>query len=550
MAKSDPADQAADTTADSRAGSTAENRAAADDVATSITGRDVRPPIPASTVSRRAAFGAAGLGAVGGLAAGAGLLIIGTRTHSGSTAGNAPIASASTVAGPISVVSWKAARGEKYFVAHRGSGDVYPEHSLPAYQAALAVGARCLEISVGRTSDGQLICLHDLTYDRTTTTTGEAAAQPSTVLRSVELAAPQLGPAWALDPPVRVPLLEEALRLLGGRAVLCLEAKDDAAYPAMMALAESLGLRDSIVVKAYRTSSRIAQAKSAGYPVFGYLGSAADMTRQNITTLAGALDPRTDVLVIPSSSSADQVRESVATGIPVWVFPLHRRAEAAGFFAAGAVGAVCSSYGYISSATAIAVSDTWRSGAIAPGEMTKDPSSPQWAPHWTGTDELTLSVTGHQHFLTLGQFAPLARAAGSYRIEFQASFPELPSDRTSNLSLAFGHADDSYYEHQLGAQSGYHALLRVDGRLQLFEHRAGEVTGRQLGPTVQTSAAVPGQWIGLRLDVDPEQLSWTRLDGPTPAGIMVRDRSHRGGYLHLGRSATDGSMSLRSLTVT
>lgn len=418
MAKSDPADQATDKTAD--------KTAVADDVATITTSREDRAPTPAGTLSRRAAFGAVGLGAVGGLAAGAGVLAIGARTHSGSTDGMAATAPASTVDGPISVVSWKAARGEKYLVAHRGSGDVYPEHSLPAYQAALAVGARCLEISVGRTSDGQLICLHDLTYDRTTTTTGEAAAQPSTVLRSAKLSAPQLGPAWAMDPPVRVPLLEEALRLLGGRAVLCLEAKDDAAYPAMMALAESLGLRDSIVVKAYHTSSRIAQAKSAGYPVFGYLGTSADMTTQNIATIAGALDPRTDVLVIPSSSSADQVRESVATGIPVWVFPLHRRAEAASFFAAGAVGAVCSSYGYMSTATAIAVSDTWRSGAIAPGEMTKDPSSPQWAPRWTGTDELTLSVTGHQHFLTLGQFAPLAQAAGTYRIEFQRLSPRFP----------------------------------------------------------------------------------------------------------------------------
>lgn len=76
------------------------------------------------------------------------------------------------------------------------------------------------------------------------------------------------------------------------------------------------------------------------------------------------------------------------------------------------------------------------------------------------------------------------------------------------------------------------------------------MTGRPLGPTVQTPAPVSGQWIKLRLDVDPEQLSWTRLDGPTPEKITVRDRSHRGGYLHLGRSATDGSMSLRSLTVT
>jgi len=132
--------------------------------------------------------------------------------------------------------------GAGYVIAHRGAGDVFPEHSLPGYQAALDWGAGCMELSVVMTSDGQLICLHDLTYERTTTGSGPVAAQPASVLSDVRLWAPQLGPAWVRDPLPRVPRLEQALDLLGHRTVLAMEAKDDNAYPAMLAMLKQRGL--------------------------------------------------------------------------------------------------------------------------------------------------------------------------------------------------------------------------------------------------------------------------------------------------------------------
>lgn len=522
----------------------------------------ISPRQPGS-LNRRAALGTLGVGAVGGLVAGGGLLAWRNLDEDRKTAGSASPGStndsANTTSGSpspaglrpsgVTVASWAAGRGKTYHIAHRGSGDVYPEHTMEAYQAALGAGAQCLEISVGVTSDGTLICHHDLTYDRVTTATGSVADQPSTILRSVSISAPQLGPAWASDPLPRIPVLDRVLREVGGRAVLCLEAKADSAFPAMMSMAEGLGLKQSIVVKAHHTSSRIAQAKAAGYPVFGYLGSADEMTTPNIASLAAKLDAASDFLVVPSSSTADQIRACVATGIPVWVYPLHRRSEAARFFSLGVVGAICSSFAYISGSASTATMDTWRYKAIAAGEMTRDPSSPSWAPEWTGPDELTLAVHGSQHFITLGQLAPLPAAAGSYSIEFEAAFATLPQDGTSNLSLAFGHDDDAYYEHQLGSQNGYHAVLRVDGRLGLFQHVAGDPAGKQLGPTVNTPAAGPGQWMRFKLDVTPTTVTWARLDQAASDVIAVTDSTMRGGYLHVGRSAKDGALSIRRFSV-
>ncbi len=52
-------------------------------------------------------------------------------------------------------------------VAHRGSSAEAPEHTLAAYQQAVADGADALECDVRLTSDGHLVCVHDRRIDRT-----------------------------------------------------------------------------------------------------------------------------------------------------------------------------------------------------------------------------------------------------------------------------------------------------------------------------------------------------------------------------------------------
>jgi len=52
-------------------------------------------------------------------------------------------------------------------VAHRGSSGAHPEHTLAAYDAAIAEGADALECDVRLTRDGVLVCVHDRRVDRT-----------------------------------------------------------------------------------------------------------------------------------------------------------------------------------------------------------------------------------------------------------------------------------------------------------------------------------------------------------------------------------------------
>jgi glycerophosphoryl diester phosphodiesterase len=63
-------------------------------------------------------------------------------------------------------------------IAHRGGRRIRPEHTLVAYEQALADGADVLELDIHATSDGVLVVMHDADIKRTTD--GEGAIKDMT----------------------------------------------------------------------------------------------------------------------------------------------------------------------------------------------------------------------------------------------------------------------------------------------------------------------------------------------------------------------------------
>jgi glycerophosphoryl diester phosphodiesterase len=68
----------------------------------------------------------------------------------------------------LAVVAVSAQYNRKTLVAHRGASAYAPEHTLEAYRLALAQGADYVEQDLQITKDSVLVCLHDLTLERTT----------------------------------------------------------------------------------------------------------------------------------------------------------------------------------------------------------------------------------------------------------------------------------------------------------------------------------------------------------------------------------------------
>jgi len=479
---------------------------------------------------------------------------------SGSAANWQTPASGSTTA-PLTVASWEANKGTGYIVAHRGSASVVPENSLESFDYAYNVGCQIAEVSVNVTGDGQLIIMHDSTYDRTTNLSGSVATMPSTVLAYGRVSnQPQLGPLYTgavsgYSAP-QIPLFEDILRRYGGKMILMCEAKNDACYPAMVAMIEKYGLQSSCMIKAYYTSSRIAEAKAAGYKVYGYFGGYADNTVAHLST---CVSKGIDYLAIYGYSSGTtvitpaeiaQAVNAAPSTMKIWAWPIQRRTERDYFVSNGCEGVVGDQVGYLMHDTPSAVADSWATKAIAPGELSLNPSLSNGYLTWEGTNQMTLNVSsGAQDFICLGQLCPLKNKAGSYTIAVDFQWETLPADLPQNITICFGNADDTYYQHTNGLTSGYHAIIRGDGRVQLYSHTTGSGQGTEVGTTgiSLTSSPTAGTWYHATVAVTPSSITFTVNDGSDHV-VTSSSTAYRGGYVHIGKSS--GVASFRNLTVS
>jgi glycerophosphoryl diester phosphodiesterase len=73
-------------------------------------------------------------------------------------------------------------------VAHRGSSALEPEHTLVAYERAIAEGADALECDVRLTRDGHLVLIHDRRIDRTSNGRGLVSTLDLPTLRGMDFA--------------------------------------------------------------------------------------------------------------------------------------------------------------------------------------------------------------------------------------------------------------------------------------------------------------------------------------------------------------------------
>ena len=137
-----------------------------------------------------------------------------------------------------------------WVVAHRGASAYAPENTVPAFTLAAEQGATFVEFDLQRTKDGTLVCLHDLTLERTTdvetvfpdrarqvTVRGETRQQwPLSDFTLAEVRRLDAG-AWfgAKFAGTRIPTFGETIQSLRGRSGLFIELKAPDRYPGIEA---------------------------------------------------------------------------------------------------------------------------------------------------------------------------------------------------------------------------------------------------------------------------------------------------------------------------
>ena len=144
------------------------------------------------------------------------------------------------IAGTLLVTPMRAQSPTTFVVAHRGASAYAPEHTIDAYRLALAQGAEYVEQDLGLTRDGVLVCLHDLSLERTTNVEEVFPTRATTVVERGETRkrwfvddftlaeVKQLDAGSWFDPKfagARVATFQEAIDLIKGKAGIFPELK-------------------------------------------------------------------------------------------------------------------------------------------------------------------------------------------------------------------------------------------------------------------------------------------------------------------------------------
>ena len=113
---------------------------------------------------------------------------------------------------PILVAQQASVAGDPILLSHRGLVRHAPENTIPAFEAAVALGAS-IELDVYQTRDGELVVIHDNTVDRTTNGTGTVGDMTLAQIRKLD-AGSWFHPRFQ---GLKVPTLDEAFRVIKKR---------------------------------------------------------------------------------------------------------------------------------------------------------------------------------------------------------------------------------------------------------------------------------------------------------------------------------------------
>lgn len=147
-----------------------------------------------------------------------------------------------------------------YVCGHRGAAGLFPENTLAGIRHAVGLGVDFVEIDVHLTRDDQVVVIHDDTLDRTTNATGKIRALDVATIRQADAGQGE-----------RVPLLDEVLEVVAGRARLLCELKNDTVAPAAIARVRERGLLDQVTFISFSVAALRCAREQGDDVKLGYL---------------------------------------------------------------------------------------------------------------------------------------------------------------------------------------------------------------------------------------------------------------------------------------
>lgn len=200
-------------------------------------------------------------------------------------------------------------------LAHRGLVQHAPENTLPAFAAAIELGAS-IELDVYQTHDGHLVIIHDKTVDRTTDGTGEVNQMTLSEIRELDAG------SWFDQRFMgeKVPTLEEVFKLIRERQrtpvtiALNMKVISPGIENKIVQFVEKYELFDQLYAfgQSSDSSRRFKQANPK-------LRTTVYLSNSEAAQFGEALqDPLADCLWVHFIPSAEAMEQARKLGKPVW----------------------------------------------------------------------------------------------------------------------------------------------------------------------------------------------------------------------------------------
>jgi glycerophosphoryl diester phosphodiesterase len=219
--------------------------------------------------------------------------------------------------------------------AHRGGGGEAPENTLPAFDAAFAMGYRYLETDVQLTSDGVLLAFHDSSLDRLTDRVGRICQLILDEVREAD-AGYAFSPDGGLTYPFRgtgvvIPTLEELLSRWDD-VYLNIDAKADDSVAPLVALVKRMDAFNRVCIGSF-SDRRVARIRAlAGGRICSSMGQVAAVTAYAASRTGRMPRFHADCLQVPQRWGRFQIDRRFVNaahhaGLPVHVWTVDDEAE-------------------------------------------------------------------------------------------------------------------------------------------------------------------------------------------------------------------------------
>ena len=430
--------------------------------------------------------------------------------------------------------------------AHRLGPLVYGEETIASADRCVTAGVKVLETDFGPTSDDEFVLMHDSTIDRTTTGSGTLSALTGAQVQAyrVDLQTDEFQINSSAYADQRIPTVDELVNRYRGTAVLVMEPKTAGYATTLGPIWRKAGLLDTIIIQ---SSS---QAECEAWKAQGFVTmllsftTIADLTPVTAAGIEWIAYPMTGVGTAPQLSA---ITAAKAAGFKVATFTHLRKVEVDAALAAGSDMPMTDSpiQGLPRTApfrTSVSFADgTYPEGVICAATFTQSITN--------GLLHASTYGGGAEPAHMIGALGPITSTDFTVSATFRNVAASVTSGNDVWASVCVFGPGDHYYKRTGSVITGYQAILRYSGSLQLYGFNG--TSPAQIGSTVSTGALSVATDYTLTLRITPTHVIVTRVD--TAHSVNQAHATYRPAawWPHFARKQeTANTLGLKSMSVS